>query len=94
MYPLTCAGGYPVPIAKGKFKVVGFVATVSDPTAASRVTFIDSDANTPLLDSQALKGVLADLKGLANADGVLGAFFDEPIHVRDGITISNLTNVV
>ena len=43
MYVLTCYGGYPLPIAAGKVEIVGFRATVSDPTAVSRLTVIDDD---------------------------------------------------
>jgi len=94
MYPLTCAGGYPVPIKAGRFSICGVAMTASDPTAASRCTFVDSGGFIIETDSQDLKPVLADIKGVANVDGLKSVFFPEPIRVRNGISIANLTNVV
>lgn len=95
MYPITCAGGYPIPIKVGRgLQIVALVVTVDDTTLASRCTFVDDDSFKEVEDTQALKTVIADLKGLANADGVLGFVFPEPIKVRKGITIANGTNMI
>jgi hypothetical protein len=95
MYPITCAGGYPIPIKAGRgLQIVALVVTASDTTAATRCTFVDDDSFKEVTDSQSLKTVIADLKGLANAEGVLGFVFPEPIKVRKGITISNGTNML
>jgi hypothetical protein len=94
MYPITCAGGYPIPIKKGRFKICGLVVTVDDTTAASRCTLVDSAEFKELTDDQTLKPVLVDLKGLPNAEGVMGIMFPAPIQVRDGVTVSNLSNVL
>jgi hypothetical protein len=70
------------------------VVTVNDTTVATRCTLVDSDDFKELTDDQSLKGVLVDLKGLANAEGVMGIMFPAPIQVRDGVTVSNLSNVL
>jgi hypothetical protein len=95
MYPITCAGGYPIPIKIGKMSIVGIVATVNDPTAASRITLVDSAAGKELADDSDLKPAIVDLKGLANANGTIGVMFAEPIKLRDGVTIGrNTTNLI
>ena len=95
MYPMLCMGGYPFPIKKGRgLQIAGISITASNPAAATRCTFIDSDAFKELTDDQTLKPVIADLKGLANADGVISWFFPSPIKVRKGITIANGTNLI
>lgn len=95
MYPLLCKGGYPVPIKAGRFSIVGVMATVNDPTAASRLTLIDSGEGLQVTDDQAMKPVICDIKGLANADGTIGVMFAEPIKLRDGVSIgSNTTNLM
>lgn len=91
MYPMTCAGGYPVPLKKGRFSVCGVAMAVNDTTAASRITLVDSGDFAVLTDSAYIKTPLLDLKGLANADGVVGIMFEEPIKVREGVCITNLT---
>jgi len=93
MYPLTCHGGYPLPIKKGRFSVCGVAFTATDPTAASRCTIFDSDAFKEVTDDRTLLP-LCDLKGVANVDGDKFIFFPEPIRVRNGVAPSNLTNVV
>lgn len=94
MYPITCAGGYPIPIKKGRFKIHGFLVTAKTTSLATRCTFVDGDDFKEITDDQTMKPVLADLKGLANAEDVIGVMFPEPIQVRDGITISNGTNLI
>ena len=42
-YPLTCVGGYNVPIRQGKFRITGFSAAVSDPSLDSAVMVIDDN---------------------------------------------------
>jgi len=93
MYMLTCAGGYPIPIERGKFHIVGFQVTADSTAAASRCTFIDSDAFKEVTDGQDYKNVISDLKGIANVNGTLLHMLPEPIKVREGITVANWTNV-
>ncbi|MFA5340134.1 MAG: hypothetical protein WC332_00010 [Clostridia bacterium] len=97
MYPITCAGGYPIPIKKGRFKIHGFLVTANTTSSATRCTFIDGDDFKEIVDSQSTlksRPALADLKGLANAEDVIGVMFPEPIQVRNGIIISNGTNLI
>jgi hypothetical protein len=95
MYPITCLGGYPIPIKKGRFAIMGIVAVVNDTASASRVTLVDSDEGKEIPDSQSVKPVISDMKGLANGDATLGIMFAEPIKVRHGITITSATtNIV
>lgn len=92
MYPITCAGGYPIPIKKGRFKICGVAITANSTAAASRCTFVDSDDFKIITESQDTKVILADLKGLANGSGWETQMFAEPIQVRDGIAICNGVN--
>jgi hypothetical protein len=94
MYPIQCAGGYPLPIKTGKFSVYGIIVTANSTSLATRLTLVDSDNFKEETDNQSLKTVIADLRGLANAEGVLGVMFPEPIRVRKGVTISNGTNLL
>jgi hypothetical protein len=100
MYPVQCAGGYPVPVKMGKMEVWGMRATVKDPTADSRLTIIDDVAlgdnvsmGRILTDDYTNKVVICDLKGVANAEGTLYEVFPEPIKVRRGVSIINASNV-
>jgi hypothetical protein len=97
MYPITCAGGYPIPIKKGRFKIHGFLVTANNTASATRCTFIDSDDFKQITDTASNlknKPVIFDLKGLANAEDTIGVMFAEPVHVRNGITIANGTNLI
>jgi hypothetical protein len=95
MQPLLCRGGYPLPIGKGKKEVFGVIATVSDPTAASRLSLVDSEDFSIKPDVGNMKRVFLDVKGLANTDGVIGCMFSEPIKVIDGIALNSAsTNLV
>jgi hypothetical protein len=89
MYPITCYAGYALPIKAGRFKICGISAAVNSTAAASRITIVDNGSNTIVAENQALKTVLADLKGLANTDGVLTEMFAEPIQVRNGVTVTD-----
>lgn len=93
-YPITCAGGYPVPIKAGKMEVTGVLATADSTAAASRLTLVDDDAYSALTDDSDAKPVLADLKGIANSDGNISVFFSEPIKVRKGVTVCNASNLL
>lgn len=94
MYPITCMGGYPIPIKKGKFTVWGFNAVVTTPASASRLTLVDSEDFKEVADTQAMKPVLCDVKGVANGDGTICFIFPEPIKVRHGVSIgSGTTNI-
>jgi hypothetical protein len=94
MYPITCAGGYPIPIKKGRFKIWGVVVTSDSIAAATRLTLVDSADFKVLTDTQSLKTVLADLRGISSGEGMIGFMFPEPIQVRDGIAVANVTNVL
>ena len=96
MYPIQCPGGYPVPAKQGKFEVCGFCITIADVTASAQFAIVDDpgidkgNSNetgrllTTLTDQ---KGVLANLRGVANTDGTLNYEFSEPIKTRYGISI-------
>ncbi len=94
MYPLTCVGGFAMPVKAGKMEVVGFMVTVDDKTADSRFAIVDdpaiksSDNWGQLLSTLTnQKKILADYKGQGNVDTILGVLFDEPIKTRNGISI-------
>jgi hypothetical protein len=89
MQPLLCKGGYPLPIGKGKKEIYGVVAAVNDTASASRLTLRDSNDFNVTPSAVNLKGIFADIKGLANADGVIGLMFSEPIKVIDGVCITS-----
>jgi hypothetical protein len=99
MYPITCAGGYPIPIKKGRFSIWGISVTSTSTAAVTRITLVDSDAFREVSDAEILtdknsRPVLCDLKGIANADSGLSFVFPEPIKVRNGVTIANGTNLL
>jgi hypothetical protein len=99
MYPITCKGGYPLPIKAGRFSIWGISITAANTAAASRITLVDCATNREVSDAEILtdkdtRPVLMDLKGLANGDGNLSFVFPEPIKVRNGVTIANGTNLL
>jgi hypothetical protein len=89
-----------MPIKKGKFEIVGIVATVNDTTAASRLTLIDSDDFKVYPDASDIQWshdrcTIFDQKGLANADATLGVIFPEPLKCNRGLALNSLsTNLV
>ena len=100
MYVQQCFGGFPVPLGAGKFEVFGVKATVSDPTAASRLTLID-DMDLPagnntgrVLTEDNQKVQFVDIKGVANVDATLEVFFSEPIKTRKGVSTINASNLI
>ena len=95
MQPLVCRGGFPLPIGKGKKEIYGVMAVVNDPTAASRLSLFDSENFNITTNAVDLKKTFCDLKGLANADGVIGCMFPEPIKVIDGVAMNGVsTNLI
>ena len=97
MYVQTCKGGYPNPVGDlCKWKeLLGFRATVSDPTAASRIIFWDDDTFTEASKMGKIvpttyegKTKIADVKGIANADANLEVLFPESIKLRYGLSIA------
>lgn len=96
MQPLMCRGGYPMPICKGKHEIVAIIATVSDPTAASRINIIDSDDFKIVTDGLDLqykdnRRTIFDMRGLANADASIGIVFPEPLKTTRGISLNSLS---
>lgn len=96
-YPITCYAGFPMPLVKGKFEIVGFNATVEVPASASQITIFDdysikdSDNFGKLVavaDIYNTKVILADIKGYAATDSNLSYEFPEPIKIRYGISIA------
>lgn len=94
MYPIQCPGGFSVPAKAGKFEVLGFCVTVSDPTADSQFAIVDDSQIKESwvtgrvltsLDNQ--NGILSNVKGLANIDTILSYEFSEPVKTRYGISI-------
>lgn len=102
MYPMTCAGGYPVPIKGGRFEVIGFKATVNTTTSDSRVTLMDDpfinegDKQGRILTaSYADRGTkFIDVKGMADIDANLEVLFPEPMKIRNGVSLIRADNVV
>jgi len=106
MYPLTCPGGYSVPLKTGQYEIVGVRATVNDTTALSQIVLYDDGgiiSNTGRIlptsfdpgSSGKKKTVLVcNVKGIANLDANLEVLFPEPIKTRYGLSISASTNIV
>jgi hypothetical protein len=103
MYPLTCVGGYPNPMREGSFELVQVRATLSNPAASARITFID-DPNIKRGDKvgkvytndfiqQGATRIL-DTKLDANTGGDVDVVFGETLKVRYGISIVNADNIV
>jgi hypothetical protein len=42
-YPLTCVGGFNIPIRKGKFRITGVTALVDDQTVDSELIIVDDN---------------------------------------------------
>lgn len=102
MYPLTCRGGFPMPVKAGRFEVVGVRATVNTTTADSRLRLID-DPNIKegepfgkiLTDSYTGAGTqIADVKGIGGTDANLEVLFPEPMKLRNGVSITHCDNLV
>jgi hypothetical protein len=95
MYPLTCRGGFPVPIKAGRFEVLGLRATVNTTTSNSRVRIIDDpsikegDKWGKILSSDYTGAgtVIADVKGMADIDANLEILFPEPVKLRYGASL-------
>jgi hypothetical protein len=95
MYINTCVGGYPCPITKGvptKIEVLGVRATVSDPTAVSRITLVDDIGK--LRSDTAYDVTIVDCKGMANADANIEVLFPEPLKTRNGVAATDITNLI
>jgi len=102
MYPLTCRGGFPVPIKAGRFEVIGVRATVDTTTTDSRLRLID-DPNIKegdqygkiLSDTYTGAGTqIVDIKGIGGSDANLEALFPEPMKLRHGVSITHADNLV
>ncbi len=93
MYPLTCRAGFAVPIKDGKFEIVGLSAVANDTDELMRITLVDEGSFTVINDTNyipAEKPYLADMQGTI----MLGTIFEEPIKVRNGANVVNVTNCV
>ena len=102
-YMLRCVAGYNAPARQGKFEIVGFSATVADPTAASQFAIIDDPAIKAeweagrIIDSieapTEQKYIIANQKGSGSAyDTVLEWIAPEPVKTRYGISLC-FTNI-
>lgn len=100
MYPLTCYGGYPMPLKAGKFEVVQIKATVDDLGADSRLRLVDDEGITSskwgrvLADGIDDEVAICDLKGLANTVGDLRFTPHQSIKLRNGLSVAYCTNIV
>jgi hypothetical protein len=95
MYILQCMAGFPVPATPGikrKVTVHGVSATVLTTSAASRLTLIDSIGG--IQADSIYDKTMVDVKGVANGHGNIEAYFPEPFICRDGIAITDMTNLV
>jgi len=102
MYPLTCRGGFPVPIKAGRFEIIGVRATVDTTSSDSRLRLID-DPNIKegdqygkiLPDTYTGAGTqIVDIKGIGSCDANLEALFPEPMKLRHGVSITHADNLV
>lgn len=101
MYPITCAGGYPLPMKAGKFEIFGFRASINTAGTAARVTLVDDETiddyakvGTVHADSTTLKTTIIDVRDPLGTTGNLEVMFPEPIKTRHGISISGWDNIV
>ena len=102
-YPLTCIGGFNIPIRQGKFRITGVSALVDDQTLDSELIIVDDNTITENMETGHLyatealalanRKVLVALKGDGSSyDSVLEWHPSEPIKTIYGISIytSNL----
>lgn len=101
MYPAICYAGYPVPMPKKGNVIVAVRATIADTTKASRLTLLDDaainkDSSIGIIRASTWTGntKIIDLKGVAGVHGELIADLEEPIKVRNAVSIVNADNLV
>lgn len=93
-----------MPVKKGRFEILGFTATVSDPTAASQIQMWDDESITDVstqgniltigsTEAAQRKTLIANIKGIANADACLEVLFPEHLKTRRGISVAT-SNIV
>jgi hypothetical protein len=100
MYPLTCEGGYPIPVKRGTFEICLIRATIKDTTRDARLILIDDlgiepdDNNGRILASSSQQATrLCDEKTTGNTGSRLEVRLYEPIKVRRGLSVVNTTNL-
>lgn len=106
MYPITCAGGYSIPVKAGQFDIIGIRATVSNTAAASQIILYDDGYSgedwgrilpgtfDPGSSEQVKVVLISNIKGIANVDANLEVLFPEPVRIRHGTSVSKTTNLV
>lgn len=90
MYPLLCAGGYPVPEKEGQFEIVGIDAVPTVAGSAMECTLRDHWSANWDNDPDRNKHEVISLK----TDGNSSCFhvFQSPIKTRRGLRATTLTN--
>ena len=99
-YPITCKGGYPMPIRPGKFKIKRILAAVSDRTANSRLILIDDHTLTSSDNQGTVRSTktssytqIIDMKGVGGQGmGYLDSG-EINLKLRDGLTVVDTTNL-
>jgi hypothetical protein len=94
MQPILCHAGYPLPIKKGTFEIVGVQIAGLSIAADTRITLIDSEDFKIMPDVPENKFVIFDHKTTGNESGTISIQFKESIKVRRGVTITNSENTI
>ncbi len=94
MYPLTCLGGFSMPVRAGKMEIVGYSVAAETAATAIELQVVDDvqiksdDKFGRLLTSfDSNKTELFHKKGIAVYGVQIDTMFPEPIKTRHGISI-------
>ena len=100
-YPITCAGGFFVPIRNSGLRVLGCMATVNDTTANSRVVLIDDPGialgakwGRILPTTHDNRKGFIDVKGLGGVDANLFQILPDSLKIRHGISAVETSNII
>lgn len=97
-YPLTCIAGFNAPARAGKYEILGFTATVADPTLDSQMAIVDDERIDQtgkagfIIDSLEAptyyRNIIVNEKGDGSAyDTVLEWWPSEPVKTRYGLSL-------
>ena len=93
MYPLLCAGRYPVPEKEGVLEIVAVAASPLTVATAIDIQLRDDwGANSPDFVLDPDKNKIIHLEGDGNSPVFVS--FDPPLKTRKGLIATTLTNAV
>lgn len=97
MYVAQCHAGFPMPLKAGKFEIYGVRASISDTTAATRLTLVD-DQDLPegsrfgniysTSEVGSKKCAFVDERTVASTVGSIDVMFPEAIKMRNGVSMA------